>query len=115
MRLLEDQRKDVITVRDARGFMEGPLSLCIQHKLLRILGTRQYISTQQDLGQLVLTVFGMGRDLLKFFVVFMVSIAGFGIAFHGMFAYTPSVDDTRNFHTVEGTVYTLFDAALGNL
>eukprot|EP01041_Mallomonas_annulata_P011548 gene11548-biopygen5616 len=43
----------------------------------------------------------------------MVSVAGFGIAFHGMFAYTPSADDTRNFHTVEGTVYTLFDAALG--
>eukprot|EP01041_Mallomonas_annulata_P001422 gene1422-biopygen687 len=135
--------------------MEGPLSLCIQHELLAILGTRQdiwncldiaavvlllawlglsfrdaiaclatsavpmsigllqYISTQQDLGQLVLTVFGMGADLGKFFVVFMVSVAGFGIAFHGMFAYTPSADDTRNFHTVEGTVYTLFDAALG--
>eukprot|EP01041_Mallomonas_annulata_P008633 gene8633-biopygen4151 len=110
MRCLENQRKDVNTVRDARGFMEGPLSLCIKHKLLAILGTRQsdakaclatsavpmsigllqHISTQQELGQLVLTVFGMGQDLGKFFVVFMVSVAGFGIAFHGLFAYTPS-------------------------
>eukprot|EP01041_Mallomonas_annulata_P010493 gene10493-biopygen5081 len=136
MRFLEDQRKDVSTVRDARGFMEGPLSLCIQHELLPILGTRQvtihvdnvfksslrqnfsrpiyavpisigllqYISTQQELGQLVLTVVGMGRDLGKFVVVFLTSIAGFGIAFHGMFAYTPNDEDTRNFHTVEGTV-----------
>eukprot|EP01041_Mallomonas_annulata_P010469 gene10469-biopygen5070 len=63
MRLLEDQRKDVESVRNARGFMEGPLSLCIQHELLAILGTPQYISTQQDLGQFVLTVFGLGADL----------------------------------------------------
>ena len=42
-----------------------------------------------------------------FLLVLLTSVAGFAIAFHGLF------HDLYNFHTIEMTFRTLFDAALG--
>ena len=49
----------------------------------------------------------MSRDLVSFLVVFLISILGFGIAFHSLFPDTPA------FSGPSATFLTLFNAALG--
>ena len=52
-------------------------------------------------------IFAMSRDLVSFLVVFLISILGFGIAFHSLFPDTPA------FSGPSATFLTLFNAALG--
>ena len=49
----------------------------------------------------------MSRDLVSFLVVFLISILGFGIAFHSLFP------DTSAFSGPGATFLTLFNADLG--
>lgn len=85
------------------GFAAIPLSL----------GLLKYFSIQQKLGTLVITIFAMFVDAGNFLIVFMVSVMGFVIAFHGLFKYAVSNDGTRPFENFEDTFLVLFDAALG--
>jgi hypothetical protein len=84
----------------ARGFLAisaVPMSI----SLLR------FLSFFQHLGQLVIMIFAMSVDLVSFLVVFLISILGFGIAFHSLFP------DTDAFRGPGATFLTLFSAALG--
>jgi Ion transport protein len=67
----------------------------------------RFLSFFQHLGQLVIMIFAMSRDLVSFLVVFLISILGFGIAFHSLFP------DTSAFSGPGATFLTLFNAALG--
>jgi hypothetical protein len=85
----------------ARGFLAisaVPMSI----SLLR------FLSFFQHLGQLVIMIFAMSRDMVSFLVVFLISILGFGIAFHSLFP------DTEAFSGPAATFLTLFNAALGS-
>ena len=68
------------------------------------------------MGNLVITVISMSKDLLAFAIVYMVSIFGFGVAMKAMFQN----DTERNvvfpragMSTVTSSVLSLFDATLG--
>ena len=52
-------------------------------------------------------IFGMYQEMFSFLVVFLMSVLGFGIAFHSLFP------DIESFNSPGATVLTLFDAALG--
>ena len=73
------------------------------------IGLLRFLSTFQYLGQLVIVIFAMSQDLGAFLFVFLVSILGFGIAFHSLF---PDREEFQGFST---TFLTLFNAALGRL
>ena len=71
------------------------------------IGLLRFLSIFRSLGRLVVMIFGMYQELISFLVVFLMSILGFGIAFHSLFP------DLEGFKTSGATVLTLFDAALG--
>ena len=53
------------------------------------IGLLRFLSTFQYLGQLVIIIFAMSQDLGAFLFVFLMSILGFGIAFHSLFPDRP--------------------------
>jgi hypothetical protein len=71
------------------------------------IGLLRFLSIFKQLGQLVVMIFAMSKELVSFLVVFLMSILGFGIAFHSLFP------DVEGFRSSGATVLTLFDAALG--
>jgi hypothetical protein len=71
-------------------------------------GLLRYLSIVKHFGVLVLLIFAMMEDVLYFLVVFVVCIAGFGIAFLGLFK------GTSPFETNAQAVLTLFSASLNN-
>ena len=72
------------------------------------IGLLRFLSTFQYLGQLVIIIFAMSQDLGAFLFVFLMSILGFGIAFHSLFP------DREEFQGLGSTFLTLFNAALGD-
>ena len=71
------------------------------------IGLLRFLSIFKHLGQLVVMIFAMSQELISFLVVFLMSILGFGIAFHSLFP------DIESYRSSGATVLTLFDAALG--
>ena len=71
------------------------------------IGLLRFLSIFKHLGQLVVMIFAMSQELISFLVVFLMSILGFGIAFHSLFP------DIESYSSSGATVLTLFDAALG--
>ena len=72
------------------------------------IGLLRFLSTFQYLGQLVIVIFAMSQDLGAFLLMFLMSILGFGIAFHSLFP------DREEFAGASATFLTLFNAALGD-
>ena len=83
----------------------------------------RFLSISKATGQLVIMVFEMMKDLISFIQVFCTCIVGFGITFHGLLANSGSnkVDspdhpkgENHSFDSLLSTIFTLFDAAVGN-
>lgn len=70
------------------------------------LGMLRYFSLFKSLGELVIIIRAMTKDLVAFLVVYLVFILGFGIAFRGLF-YTSSAYDSNS-----NAFLSLFDITL---
>ena len=107
------------TVHNGRAFLASaaiPASLA----MLR------YFAIEKEMGNLVITCISMGKDLLAFVMVYLVSIFGFGVALRSLFQHDHLWYDqdgdgspdgtslTSGFSTLTSTSLTLFDATLGN-
>ena len=57
------------------------------------IGLLRFLSIFKHLGQLVVMIFAMSQELISFLVVFLMSILGFGIAFHSLF---PDIESYRS-------------------
>jgi fumarate reductase subunit D len=68
----------------------------------------QYLSIQQDLGELVLIIINMCNDIRIFFLVYMICITGYGIAFLGFYYGFDGYKD------IADAYLTLFSASMGN-
>lgn len=80
------------------------------------LGMLRYFSLFKSLGELVIMIRAMTKDLLAFLVVYLVFILGFGIAFRGLFYTSSAYDSNSNAFlslfdiTLMGYDYSVFDA-----
>jgi len=48
-------------------------------------GLLRYVSIYKPLGELVLLIRAMAGELINFFIIYVISILGFGITFYGLF------------------------------
>jgi hypothetical protein len=84
------------------------------------LSMLRYLSIEKEMGNLVITVVSMSKDLFSFLMVYIVSIVGFGITFKGLFQHDFKADPDINYSYVEGfstnsaTLLALIDGSLGN-
>lgn len=80
------------------------------------LGMLRYFSLFKSLGELVIIIRAMTKDLVAFLVVYLVFILGFGIAFRGLFYTSSAYDSNSNaFLSLYGITlmsydYSVFDA-----
>lgn len=72
------------------------------------IGLLRFFSINKTLGELVIIIRAMLQDLTAFVVVYIVMIAGFGVAFRGLFA------DTVEYATMTDTFLALFSGTLSN-
>lgn len=72
------------------------------------MGLLRYLSLFRNLGELVIIVKVMARDLLTFFVLYAVTVLGFSICLRGLFY------KTHLFTTNASTILTLFSATVNN-
>jgi len=92
--------------RAGAGVEDGTVFLAISAVPMS-LSLLRFLSIFPALGRLVVMIIGMVKELGAFFVLFLVFVLGFGIAFHSLFR------DLDGFRSTGATVLTLFDAALG--
>jgi len=69
-----------------------------------------YFSAYEPIGHMVIMVFAMMQDLLKFAVIFIISIFGFCVAMYSLARHYPSGD----FSTRTRTFLSMFNAAFAN-
>lgn len=79
--------------------------------ILQSLGLLQYLCLNRKLGQLVIMLIAMIKDVFLFIIIFLFSILGFGIAFHGLYGSL----DQSSYGNGYSTFQTLFIAINGNL
>ena len=72
------------------------------------LGLLRFVSSVNFLGHSVNVIFAISSHLLEFVIVFVISVVGFGIAFHSLFP------DLNEFKGIGSTSLTLFIVALGD-
>eukprot|EP01033_Poteriospumella_lacustris_P003232 gene3232-2379_t len=72
------------------------------------IGLLRFFSVNKTLGELVIIIRAMLQDLTAFVSVYIVMIAGFGVAFRGLFA------DTTAYATMPDTFLALFSGTLSN-
>jgi hypothetical protein len=73
------------------------------------LSLLQFVMINKELGQLVIMILAMIKDVSNFLVVFLFCILGFGIAFKGLYGGLPS----SNYSTAWKSFIALFSAAVG--
>jgi ankyrin repeat protein len=92
------------------------------------LSLLRYFAIEKEMGNLVITVISMSKDLTSFLMVYIMSIFGFGVALRGLFQHdylspTYSGNDdasegatslTSGYSTNTATVVGLLEATLGN-
>lgn len=78
------------------------------------LGMLRYFSIQKAMGNLVITVISMSRELFAFAIIYTVSIFGFGVTLKALFQTKDASDNWyEGFGTITSTGLTLFDATIG--
>jgi len=78
------------------------------------LGMLRYFSIQKAMGNLVITVISMSRELFAFAIIYIVSIFGFGVTLKALFQTKDASDNWyEGFGTITSTGLTLFDATIG--
>jgi hypothetical protein len=71
------------------------------------LGLLQFVMIIKELGQLVIMILAMFKDVSNFLAVFLFCILGFGIAFKGLYGGLPS----SHYGTAWKSFIALFSAA----
>jgi hypothetical protein len=72
------------------------------------LGLLRFVSLSTGTGQLIIMIFAMIKDLMPFVYILLVSMFGFGLAFHCKFP------NHERFGSFRETMVVLFDAAIGD-
>jgi hypothetical protein len=72
------------------------------------LGLLRFVSLNSGTGQLIIMIFAMAKDLMPFVYILLVSMFGFGLAFHCQFP------QHKSFSSFKETMIVLFDAAIGD-
>jgi len=102
------------------GFKVSPTGAAVGKVLLaaaaipQSLGMLRYFSIQKAMGNLIITVVSMSRELFAFAVIYTVSIYGFGVTLKALFQSKEASDNWyEGFGTITSTGLTLFDATIG--
>jgi len=79
------------------------------------LGMLRYFSIQKAMGNLIITVVSMSRELFAFAIIYVVSIFGFGVTLKALFQTKEDYEGNwyQGFGSMTSTSLTLFDATLG--
>jgi hypothetical protein len=82
------------------------------------LGLLRYASVDRDVGNLIITLISMSKDVYSFLFVLVVALFGFLATMRGLFQFDHLATDgfslTSGFSTFYSTQLTLIDASLGN-
>jgi len=79
------------------------------------LGMLRYFSIQKAMGNLIITVVSMSRELFAFAIIYVMSIFGFGVTLKALFQTKEDYEGNwyQGFGSMTSTSLTLFDATLG--